>query len=102
MSITIYSAERYAALSTEQKQRRYDSMRRYYENNKAKVLARHAARHAAETRFKCEVCSSNSFKSNYNLLKHERTPKHQKNVRLARLAREAEAARATEADETTS
>jgi hypothetical protein len=107
MSITIYSAEKYAALSPEQKQRRYASMKRYYENNKTRILARHAARNSTETRFKCEVCNSNSFRTNYNFQKHERSNKHRRNVRLAREAREAEAARTiatdvSNTDETTS
>jgi len=61
-------------------------MPRYYQNNKARILAHHRERNNAETRFKCEICGPNSFRSNYNLQKHLRTAKHARNVRLAREA----------------
>jgi ribosomal protein L44E len=110
MSATIYSPERYASLTPEQKQGRKDSTRQYYEKNKEKILAqqrasrderrkeamrkyyqnhrdeilaRHKERYKAEIRFKCEVCGQN-YQSEANLKDHYKSQKHLRNARLAK------------------
>ena len=109
MSVTVYSAERYASLTAEQKAKRKESTRQYYEKNKTKILAqqkaaqkerrkeamrkyyqthrveilaRHKARNDAEKRFPCKVCEKN-YQSEFTFKDHCKTKKHLRNARLA-------------------